>query len=132
MELEALRTYWRNGFHGVLGVVGLGGTGKTALAARFLEDLLGPDGTPKPDGLFVWSFYQEPDAGLFLQEAYRYFARGAGAATPARGSGILHILHEALALGGPHLLVLDGLERVQRQETGMPLGRSRTRCSRHS
>lgn len=28
---------------------------------------------------------------------------------------MLHLLREALTLGGPHLLVLDGLERVQRQ-----------------
>ena len=61
----------------------------------------------------MWSFYQQPDAGLFLHEAYRYFARGAAPATSAKGSGILHLLHDALTMGGPHLLVVDGLERVR-------------------
>src|SRR5262249_13240149 len=42
--------------------------------------------------------------------------RGAGDPAPARGAGLLHLLREALAVGGPHLLVLDGLERVQRPE----------------
>ncbi len=113
-ELDELRRLWHSGFRGVCALVGLGGAGKTAVAARFLEELLGTQGIPLPEGLFVWSFYQEPDAGLFLQEAYRYFCRADSVGTPAKGAGLLHLLREAIAVGGPHLLVLDGLERVQR------------------
>jgi hypothetical protein len=51
-----------------------------------------------------------------LREAYQYFCRGGAPETSAKGSGLLHLLREALATGGPYLLVLDGLERVQRQE----------------
>jgi hypothetical protein len=116
-ELAELRRLWQTGFRGVLALVGLGGAGKTAAAARFLEGLLGPGAGPRPEGLFVWSFYQQPDPGAFLREAYRYFA-GDAAAGPARGAGLLHLLRERLAAGGPHLLVLDGLERVQRPESG--------------
>lgn len=116
-ELATLRAYWRDGFRGVVALVGLGGAGKTAVAAHFLDELRNPGILPRPDGLFVWSFYQEPDTGLFLQEAYRYFARGAAPTAGAKGTGILHLMHDALAVGGPHLLVLDGLERVQRQES---------------
>jgi hypothetical protein len=115
-ELAELRRLWQTGFRGVLALVGLGGAGKTAAAARFLDDLLGPGAGPRAEGLFVWSFYQEPDPGTFLREAYRYFA-GDATAGPARGAGLLHLLRERLAAGGPHLLVLDGLERVQRPES---------------
>jgi hypothetical protein len=115
-ELEALRAFWADGLRGVLALVGLGGAGKTAVAARFLDELLGSDLFPRPEGLFAWSFYQEPDAGRFLEEAYHYFSRGAP--TAARGTGLLHLLRDALTLGGPHLLVLDGLEKVQRQDGG--------------
>src|SRR5262245_4112297 len=59
-ELEELRSFFDAGTRGVLGLVGLGGAGKTALAARFLARLL--DRTPPKGGLFVWSFYQQPDA----------------------------------------------------------------------
>jgi hypothetical protein len=114
-ERSALRNLWQAGFRGVVALVGLGGAGKTAVAARFLDELQGPAGTPRPDGLFVWSFYQEPDAGLFLREAYRYFSRSSVLESPARGAGLLHLLRDALGVGGPHLLVLDGLERVQQQ-----------------
>ncbi len=115
-ELEALRASWQSGARGVVALVGLGGAGKTAVAAHFLNELVRPGHPARPEGLFVWSFYQEPDAGYFLNEAYRYFARGDPTAAPAKGAGLLHLLREALMVGGPHLLVLDGLERVQRQE----------------
>jgi hypothetical protein len=115
-ELEALRASWQSGANGVVALIGLGGAGKTAIAARFLDELARCGHPARPEGLFVWSFYQEPDAGYFLNEAYRYFARGDPAAAPAKGAGLLHLLRDALTVGGPHLLMLDGLERVQRQE----------------
>jgi hypothetical protein len=113
-ELQALRGFWHAGFRGVLALVGLGGAGKTAVAARFLEELT--TAAARPQSLFLWSFYQAPDAGLFLEQAYQHFAGRVAGAQPAKGVGLLHLLRDALAEGGPHWLVLDGLERVQRQE----------------
>jgi hypothetical protein len=52
-ELAALRGMWADGFRGVCALVGLGGAGKTALAARFLNGLMGQGGSPRPEGLFV-------------------------------------------------------------------------------
>src|SRR5262249_29136852 len=109
-ELDELRRLWQGGFRGVLSLVGLGGAGKTSVAASFLDGLLQGHAQPRPESLFVWSFYQQPDAGLFLHEAYRYFCPDEAARTPSKGTGLLHLLREALATGGPHLLVLDGLE----------------------
>jgi hypothetical protein len=119
-ELDELCDAWERGAGGVVALVGLGGAGKTALVARFLRAMLdqGREGLTRPEGLFVWSFYQQPDAGMFLQEAHRYFAGDAAAASPARGTGLLHLLREALSGGERHLLVLDGLERVQNDGPG--------------
>jgi len=118
-ELAQLRAFWDNGGRGVLSLVGLGGAGKTAIAARFLSDLLGA-GRPV-GGLFVWSFYQEPDAGLFLRELVDYFGETSYPAA-AKGAGLLHFLSDALQDGGRHLLILDGLERVQRQASDSSYG----------
>jgi hypothetical protein len=118
-ELEELRSLWEADTRGVLALVGLGGAGKTALAARFLEGVLGA-APPRLGGVFVWSFYREPDAGLFLHELYDYLAPGPDTGS-ARGAGLLHLLADSLQEGGRHLLVLDGLERVQ--YTGGPGGR---------
>jgi hypothetical protein len=115
-ELEELRGLWRSSFRGVLALVGLGGAGKTAVAARFLEEVMGAEAPDLPGRLFLWSFYQEPDAALFLQAAYQYFASPTSVAPAAKGAGLLHLLREALAEGGPHWLVLDGLEKIQQQE----------------
>jgi hypothetical protein len=118
-ELADLGSAWAGGAGGVVALVGLGGAGKTSVAAQFLDALLArePGHPDRPVGIFVWSFYQEPDAARFLDEAHTYFASASAGATslPARGAALLHLLREALARGGPHLLVLDGLERVQQQ-----------------
>jgi hypothetical protein len=115
-ELGELRSWWSEGARGVIALVGLGGAGKTALAARFLDEVARPDQPTRPDRLFVWSFYLEPDVGVFLDQAYRYFMGPESAAAPAKGGGLLHLLHETLLTGERNLLVLDGLERVQREE----------------
>jgi len=119
-ELAELRAWWQAGNRGVIALVGLGGAGKTAIAARFLAELCGLEHASRPQSLFVWSFYDEPDPDYFLREAYRYFAHQESSVALAKGAGLLHLLRDALMTGGRHLLVLDGLERVQRQESHQP------------
>lgn len=112
-ELAELQRLWKDGFHGVLALVGLGGAGKTALAAPFVQALIGDEvAVPRPDRALVWSFYRDADTSQFLREALRYFSDNSNA-SPARGLGVVHQLYESLCAGGPHLIVLDGLERVQ-------------------
>jgi tetratricopeptide (TPR) repeat protein len=115
-ELEELLSHWGSGTGSIVGLVGLGGAGKTAIAARFLDQVLHAEMQRRPNALFVWSFYQEPDSEQFLRTAYEYFA-GESSAAAARGVALVHLLNESLACNGPHLIVLDGLERVQRAES---------------
>ncbi|MGK3993759.1 helix-turn-helix domain-containing protein [Sorangium sp. So ce1024] len=96
----------------VLALLGVGGAGKTAIAERFLQGL---GDAPRPGGVLVWSFYDDPRTEAFLDQAAAYFAPGAGASgmpAPAPGEQLAR-LKDALGQGPPHLLVLDGLETVQ-------------------
>jgi hypothetical protein len=110
-ELAKLRGFWDEG-PGVLSLIGLGGAGKTALAEKFVEWVQAND---PPEGLLIWSFYDDPDANTFLKTAHRYFTGGREA--HASGAGWFHLLNEEMSKGGRYLIVLDGLERVQRQQT---------------
>jgi hypothetical protein len=96
---------WPNPADRVISLVAAGGTGKTALAERVLADL---DGRV-PAGLLVWSFYEDPRTEEFLRVACAYF----GGSSDVPVGGRLVRLQQALAGEEAHVLVLDGLERVQ-------------------
>jgi tetratricopeptide (TPR) repeat protein len=92
----------------VVSVVAAGGTGKTALVHEALRQAKF-DGR---SGLFVWSFYEDPHTDAFLRAAYLYFT--GDKETPT--AGLLERLQIALSGDARHVLVLDGLERVQNEE----------------
>jgi len=89
----------------VVSVVAAGGTGKTALVNKALYEAKLSDRA----GVFVWSFYEDPHTDAFLRAAYLYFTGEIEAPT----GGMLERLQLALSGDAPHLLILDGLERVQ-------------------
>ena len=111
---NVVRGFWLGATDGnVLALIGLGGAGKTAIASELVSKLVDPAvEADRPDGLFVWSFYIDQDVSNFLREAYRYFSRGLK--PESSGAGLLYRLAGMLAEGARNLLVLDGLERVQR------------------
>ena len=110
-ELETIESFWSQG-SGIFTIVGVGGAGKTAILKRFvdrhLDDL-------DLDGAIVWSFYDDPDTNAFLRTTVRYLSPE----VPGDNSGIgwYHSLRAALDRDKRYLIVLDGLERVQRATT---------------
>jgi tetratricopeptide (TPR) repeat protein len=89
----------------VISVVAAGGVGKTALVYEALHQATRSDRA----GLFVWSFYEDPHTDAFLRAAYIYFT----GENDAPAGGMLERLQLALSGDVPHVLILDGLERVQ-------------------
>jgi tetratricopeptide (TPR) repeat protein len=89
----------------VVSVVAAGGTGKTALVHEALNQAALSDRS----GVFVWSFYEDSHTDAFLRAAYLYFT----GEKDAPAGGMLERLQMALSGDLPHILVLDGLERVQ-------------------
>src|SRR5947209_13765339 len=71
-ELALLDAALTGGEPSVAALVGPGGQGKTAIVQHWLERLLSH--TPRPEGVFLWSFYRGKDADLCLRELYAYAA----------------------------------------------------------
>lgn len=103
----------------VWSLVAAGGTGKTAVAERIVANM-----KPGEANVLVWSFYEQPDADAFLRECNHLFLGDEGAP-----GGRLERLERGLRDGRPHLIVLDGLERVQEDAGG---GRVRGELSDHT
>ncbi|HKO55905.1 MAG TPA: toll/interleukin-1 receptor domain-containing protein [Thermoanaerobaculia bacterium] len=89
-----MRRFWATRTPSALAIVGIGGMGKTALLARFVEEL--QRGEEPPDALLAWSSDEEPDVDRFVHEA-------ATAMGVSRGD-----LVATLARRGHSLIVLDG------------------------
>ena len=104
----------------VWSLVAAGGTGKTAVAERIVAGM-----KPGEANVLVWSFYEQPDADAFLRECNHLFL---GEEDGSAG-GRLERLERGLRDGRPHLIVLDGLERVQ-EDAGA--GRVRGELSDHT
>jgi tetratricopeptide (TPR) repeat protein len=88
----------------VWSLVAAGGTGKTAVAERVVAGM-----NPGEANVLVWSFYEKPDADAFLRECNHLFL----GEEEGTAGGRLERLERGLRDGRPHLIVLDGLERVQ-------------------
>jgi hypothetical protein len=112
--LDDLGRWWREPVtpDRVHSLVAIGGTGKTAVIEQFLKSIA----AEKLRGsVLVWSFYEEPNTDAFLQEACLVFT----GEEPEGAGGRLERLQRALAAENrQHLLVLDGLERVQSEGKG--------------
>jgi tetratricopeptide (TPR) repeat protein len=104
----------------VWSLVAAGGTGKTAVAERVVAGM-----KPGEANVLVWSFYERPDTDAFLRECNQLFL----GEEEGTAGGRLERLERGLRDGRPHLIILDGLERVQ-EDAGS--GRVRGELSDHS
>lgn len=91
-------------------LVAAGGTGKTAIAEQVVAKLRERWPPPGAGSVLVWSFYERPEADAFLRECGQLFL---GEPDDAPPGGRLERLQRGLRDGRPHLIVLDGMERVQ-------------------
>jgi tetratricopeptide (TPR) repeat protein len=106
-EISELIAEIRANRYSILSLIAIGGTGKSALTRKLLDEL--PLHRVPLDGALWFSFYVEPDFDRFLTEACRYLipAFDPKEHPSPYEKGVL--LREAMNTGH-YLLVLDGIE----------------------
>jgi hypothetical protein len=140
-HLRTLREFWNEDTQRVIGLVGMGGTGKTAIVRQFLETqhwLESEDAPDSPDGLFVWSFYDNPDAAGFITEAYLYFSQllkeepTDEVIAGGRRTNVFKLADVLDRTNRCFLIIMDGLEKMQSEGTDeLPRGALKTPPLRH-
>lgn len=112
--LEDLFTWWHESgiTNYVCSLVAIGGTGKTATVERFLRRI---KDEKRRGSVLVWSFYEDPNIDAFLEEACLTFVGNLPEGVSRRLSYLQRVLESQ---NSQHLLVLDGLERIQYDGTG--------------
>lgn len=99
----------------VLGFVGPGGQGKTAIVQHWLTRLAEVGGAhPDLDGIFLWSFYRGKDSDLCLREMLAYAER-LDAPPDVSASWCVDRLVQVLS-SERWAVVLDGAEVVQHEQ----------------
>ena len=110
-EITRLDRWVRDSAVRVIGVSGVGGTGKTALVGHWLKNTTGWRTRPFK-GLFAWSFYQNRATADFLRELLRWSHDVLSIPEPDQRTtfarAALHLLRNHALI-----ILLDGLEVLQ-------------------
>jgi len=114
--LASISRDWAAPNRSVTGLIGFGGEGKSSLARRWVDMLVGLPNRPTPDGVFWWGFYDRSSVDEFFEAALDYM--GGGRIDPRRvpSANVRAQIIGAMLGAGRYLFVLDGLEVMQHQE----------------
>jgi tetratricopeptide (TPR) repeat protein len=120
-EMLETITEWYNDPEVRIGaLIGWGGVGKSALVRKWYDTL--DSSAIKPDGIFWWGFYRNAYLEQFLNALLRYVSQGQIEPETIKGTWektdrIKEYIHQ-----GTYLIVLDGLEQMQKSASGDEFG----------
>lgn len=107
--MDALKRDWQDPACRTSALIGLGGEGKSALARKWLHDLLPVVGA-RLEGVIWWNFALKPNVDVFFEAVYLKFFH-----ETARERGTVAALAQQvvqMARYGRYVLILDSLENV--------------------
>lgn len=115
--LKQLDQDWNDADTRIVGLIGFGGEGKSSIAGKWIANLLKDPKQKKPDGLFWWSFYDRRSVDEFFEAALTYLSgKDEDLLMRCKSPNARAHMIAGMLYSGDYLLVLDGLEVMQKQE----------------
>ncbi|NQE04819.1 hypothetical protein C5S32_03005 [ANME-1 cluster archaeon GoMg1] len=119
--LETITEWYNNPQVRIGALIGWGGVGKSALVRKWYDTR--ESNAIKPDGIFWWGFYRNAYLEQFLNALLRYVSQGriepeTIKSTWEKIDRIKEYIHQ-----GTYLIILDGLEQMQKSESGDGFGK---------
>ena len=119
--LETITDWYNNPEVRVGALIGWGGVGKSAIM-RYWYDTLESNAI-KPEGIFWWGFYRNAYLEQFLNALLRYVSQGqiepeTIKSTWEKTDRVKEYIHH-----GSYLIILDGLEQMQKSTAGDEFGK---------
>jgi tetratricopeptide (TPR) repeat protein len=119
--LETITDWYNNPEVRVGALIGWGGVGKSAIVRKWYDTL--ESNAIKPDGIFWWGFYRNAYLEQFLNALLRFVSQGqiepeTIKSTWEKTDRIKGYIHQ-----GTYLIILDGLEQMQKPESGAEFGK---------
>ena len=119
--LETITDWYNNPEVRIGALIGWGGVGKSAIVRKWYDTL--DSNAIKPDGIFWWGFYRNAYLEQFLNALLRYVSQGqiepeTIKSTWEKTDRIKEYIHQ-----GTYLIILDGLEQMQKSASGDEFGK---------
>lgn len=119
--LKTITQWYKNPEVRIGGLIGWGGVGKSALVRKWYDEL--GDNDIKPDGIFWWGFYRNAYLEQFLNALLRYVSGGQIEPDTIKSTWEKTDRIKEYIGRGEYLIILDGLEQMQKAESGGEFGK---------
>ena len=119
--LETITSWYNNPEVRVGALIGWGGVGKSAIVRKWYDTL--KSNAIKPDGIFWWGFYRNAYLEQFLNALLRYVSHGRIEPETIKSTWEKTDRIKEYIQQGTYLIILDGLEQMQKSESGDEFGK---------
>ena len=119
--LETITQWYKNPKVRIGALIGWGGVGKSGLVRKWYDNL--ESNNIKPDGIFWWGFYHNAYLEQFLNALLRYVTGGQIEADTIKSTWEKIDRIKEYISQGVYLIILDGLEQMQKSESGDEFGK---------
>jgi tetratricopeptide (TPR) repeat protein len=126
VEMLKTITEWYKSPEVLIGaLIGWGGVGKSALVRKWYDSL--GKNKIQPDGIFWWGFYRNAYLDQFLNALLRYVSHGQIDPASIKSTWEKTDRIKEYVSQGAYLIILDGLEQMQKSESGDEFGKMQHR-----